>query len=150
MENEILQETETDLLETEEIQQTDVPINENSTVSDVGTSETSGIEDDSVLDPEETITDSGMESDTGVESDGSLDDAQAVYTQEEMEQIVAALLSGQNETVEEAEEEVRTLFNTPLQEYSVSEGLLLIVLLLILSAFVNSVFKGSRFMSKLR
>ena len=49
MENEILQETETDLLETEEIQQTDVPIDENNTVSDVGTSETSGIEDESVL-----------------------------------------------------------------------------------------------------
>ena len=137
-------------METEEIQQTDVPIDENNTVSDVGTSETSGIEDESVFDPEETMTDSGVESDTGVESDGSLDGAQAVYTQEEMEQIVAALLSGQNETVEEAEEEIRTVFNTPLEEYSVSEGLLLIILLLILSAFVNSIFKGSRFMSKLR
>ena len=128
MENEILQETETDLLETEEIQQTDVPIDENNTVSGVGTSETSGIEDESVLDPEETMTDSGVESDTGVESDGSLDDAQAVYTQEEMEQIVAALLSGQNETVEEADtfinEISKAIYLKPGQEFGIREVLI--------------------------
>lgn len=145
MENENMQETSTDVLETEEVQQTDVSVDANSAVSDGNISETSNVEDVTLVDPEETTTETKTE-ETPVEESGT------TYTQEEMEQIVATVLASQNEVTTASEEitEVRTIFNTPLEEYEIGEGLLLLILLVLLAGFINSIFKGSHFMSKLR
>lgn len=59
------------------------------------------------------------------------------------------LLTTYSENVEEPEVVVGTLFDTPLVNYSVSEGLLLCILFVLLAQFIHSIFKGSHWFGKL-
>lgn len=74
------------------------------------------------------------------------------FTEEELEQILTSVFEGEREAeaVEVVEEAPATLFNTPLEEFSVSEGLLLCILLVLIANFINSIFKGSHWFGKLR
>lgn len=59
------------------------------------------------------------------------------------------LLTTYSENVDEPELVVGTLFDTPLVNYSVSEGLLLCILFVLLAQFIHSIFKGSHWFGKL-
>lgn len=139
-----IQETTSDALENEEISSSDVSDIENSYLSDSG--DTSLSEEDVSADLEEEQSDSDSSAETS--------ENERTFTQSELEEIVTAVLSNDNETysVETQSETVevpRTLFNTPLDEFTVSEGLLTCIFLILLAFFINSIFKGSHWFGKL-
>lgn len=74
---------------------------------------------------------------------------ETAYLQEELEQIISAVLMVKEKETSETIEETRTLFDTPLEEYTVSEGLLLCIFLLLLTNFIGSIFKRSHWLGKL-
>ena len=125
-----------------------------SVVSDTDTGGDSNVEDvlsDPVTEQsEETGSENPSDSEeTGAENEES---SENTYTEEELEQILTALL--EDEEAEEIETETveevpRTLFNTSLDEYTVSEGLLLCIFLLLFAKFINSIFKGSHWFGNL-
>ena len=125
-----------------------------SVVSDTDTGGDSNVEDvlsDPVTEQsEETGSENPSDSEeTGAENEES---SENTYTEEELEQILTALL--EDEEAEEIETETveevpGTLFNTSLDEYTVSEGLLLCIFLLLFAKFINSIFKGSHWFGKL-
>ena len=84
------------------------------------------------------------------------EETERTFTQEELEQIMTAVLMSEEEGVteievqtEETTEVPRTLFNTRLDEYTVSEGLLVCIFLLILANFIHSIFKGSHWLGRM-
>ena len=95
----------------------------------------------------------GTESNDDISNDNET--SGRTFTQEEMEQIISSVLANEREAeetelqTEEVEELPRTLFNTPLEEYSVSESLLVCIFLLMLTNFIHSIFKGSHWFGKL-
>lgn len=70
---------------------------------------------------------------------------------EDLELILSSIAenASETETLEAVEEVPKTLFNTPLEEYSVSDGLLLCILFILLANLINSIFKGSHWFGKL-
>ena len=110
---------------------------------------------------EETGSDVMSDSnETGTTSDAPATDeeeeTERTFTEEEFEQIMTAVLMSEEETVTEIEAQTeetteipRTLFNTHLDEYTVSEGLLVCIFLLMLANFIHSIFKGSHWFGRM-
>lgn len=148
METEYIEETTTDVTETEAVVEETSAENTDNSASDTsidGSANVEGIASDPVTEQSE---------ETGSEATPDTVGGETTYTQEELEQVVSAVLANEEETaelevMEETEEVPRTLFNTPLEEYSVSEGLLVCIFLLLLANFINSIFKGSHWFGKL-
>lgn len=150
METEYIEETTADVTETETVvKETSAESTESTdtSVSDANDDGSADVEDVS-FDP---VTEQSEETGSNVPSDTTGEEIS--YTQEEIEQIVSAVLANEEveeiEVTEEVEEVPRTLFNTPLDEYTVSEGLLVCIFLLLLANLINSIFKGSHWFSKL-
>ena len=125
-----------------------------------------------VLENEEILEETPTEgadtsvSDTNFDGSANVDDTSdtveeetgRTFTEEELEQIVTAVLTNepqaeeleqQAEETEEIAEVPRTLFSTSFEEYTVSEGLLLCIFLLLFAKFIHSIFKGSHWFGKL-
>ena len=101
--------------------------------------------------PEENIGDEGS---AAADPVAPGEDPQHTFTEEELEQIVNALFEeeeSQNAVMEteESTEAPRTIFNTPLEEYSVSEGLLVCIFLLMLAQLIHALFKGSHWFGRM-
>lgn len=139
--DENLLENEAPLLETETKSEETVSDVQDGSVSDTTVSESSDL-----IEMGETLTSS---------------ETDKVFTQEEMEQIITSVLASQKEfdtqqteesveSVETVVEEIpRTLFNTQLEDYSVSESLLVCILLVLVVGLIDRIFKGSHWFGKL-
>lgn len=139
--DENLLENEAPLLETETKSEETVSDVQDGSVSDATVSESSDL-----IEMGETLTSS---------------ETDKVFTQEEMEQIITSVLASQKEfdtqqteesveSVETVVEEIpRTLFNTQLEDYSVSESLLVCILLVLVVGLIDRIFKGSHWFGKL-
>lgn len=156
MENEIISEIEENIVETETGNEEDLSSSPD-IVLPSGSSDITGVPLDPAPDqteivlPEEIIGDEGAAAADPVAPD---DDPQRTFTEEELEQIVNALLEEEEspDAVMETEESIeapRTIFNTPLEEYSVSEGLLVCIFLLMLAQLIHALFKGSHWFGRM-
>lgn len=117
--------------------------------SDPVTEQSEGTGSDGMTDNNETDT----TSDTSATEEEE-EETEHTFTQEELEQIMFSVLMSEDETeietqTEETTEIPRTLFNTHLDEYTVSEGLLVCIFLLMLANFIHSIFKGSHWFGKM-
>ena len=129
---EILTENVSDTEHTDLSVESDLSLNENDVTAD--------------LNEEQSSSDSSAVTDENGES--------RTFTQDEVEQIISALFVEEQAvelSVEQQTEQavIRSLFNTPLVEYSVSDGLLVCILFVLLAQFIHSIFKGSHWFGKL-
>lgn len=156
MENEIISEIEENIVETETGNEEDLSSSPD-IVLPSGSSDVTGVPLDPALDqteidlPEEITGDEGEASSDPVVPD---DAPQRTFTEEELEQIVNTLLEEEKsqDAVMETDESIeapRTIFNTPLEEYSVSEGLLVCIFLLMLAQLIHALFKGSHWFGRM-
>ena len=154
MENEIISEIEENIVEIETDNEEDLSSSPD-IVLPSGSSDVTGEPLDPAPDqaetplPEENIGDEGAADPVAPD-----DDPQRTFTEEELEQIVNALLEDDEsqDAVMETEESIeapRTIFNTPLEEYSVSEGLLVCIFLLMLAQLIHALFKGSHWFGRM-
>lgn len=128
------------------IQETETEI-ENSNLPDTDYDGESVVEDGATDPVPEQSEETGSTTPSATE-----EQEERTFTEEELEQILTSVFESEREAeaVEVVEEVPATLFNTPLEEFSVSEGLLLCILLVLVANFINSIFKGSHWFGKLR
>ena len=143
-----------DVLENEEVLEETPTEGADTSVSDTNSDGSANVEDVS-SDP---VPEQSEETGSDVPSDTVEEETERTFTQEELEQIVTAVLTNepqaeeleqQAEETEEVAEVPRTLFSTSFEEYTVSEGLLLCIFLLLFAKFIHSIFKGSHWFGKL-
>lgn len=142
LQDEVIEEDTADTLENEAISEENVSNDSDTVVSDGDIVEETVLNDD----------DSGLTVQDDI--------VKKSFTKEELEEVLTSVLASEREAtfqefqaMEElqaaAEVPVRTLFNAKLNDYSVSEGLLLCIFLLLFVEFLHSVFKGSHWFYKL-
>ena len=151
--NDIVEENIQDAVEGETISEEDVSNDSDTIVSDGNSVEETVLNDDVTA---ENVQDDSL--DLVSSSDELI--VEKTLTKEELEEVLVSVLTNEREaafqelqlyeeTQVSAEAPARTLFNAKLEEYTVSEGLLLCIFFLLLANFINSIFRGSHWFGKL-